>query len=198
VGNVAGMCLMAVAPILAIVIASLRMRGAENNNQSEEADTRQSSQGKASGVLAILLGLIGLVLLVMAFGRMLSTSAAIRSGADVGQPAIVQYLLLAPLAGVLALLLGGLRVLRSESSGDRPSMASRLGSGLGVLILGLGGGLTLAFVMLAKSFPDEPIVYDNQLSGVSYLILGGMLGLIVVGLCLCFYRAMKAPEAVEG
>jgi hypothetical protein len=55
----------------------------------------------------------------------------------------------------------------------------------------------LALVMLGKSFPDKPIVYDNQLSGVSYLILAGMLGLIVIGLCFCFYRAMKAPEEVE-
>ena len=105
--------------------------------------------------------------------------------------------MLALLAGVLGLLLGGWQVLSSESSGVRPAMASRLGSGLGVLILGLSGGLALAFVMLAKSFPDKPMVYDNELSGVSYLILGGMLGLIVVGLCLCFYRAMKGPEAVE-
>ena len=87
-----------------------------------------------------------------------------------------------------------------ESWGSRPAFVlAAIGSavGLGVLILGLSGGLALAFVMLAKSFPDKPMVYDNQLSGVSYLILGGMLGLIVVGLCLCFYRAMKGPEVVE-
>ncbi len=95
-------------------------------------------------------------------------------------------------------MLGGWRVLRSENSGAEPAMASRLGSGLAVLILGLGAGLSLALVMLGKSFPDTPIVYDNQLSGVSYLILGGMLGLIVVGLCLCFYRAIKARDVTEG
>ncbi len=155
VGNVAGLCLMAVAPILAIVIASVRMRGSQNNNQIQETDTRQASQGKASGVLAILLGVLGLILLGVAFGRMLWTSAAIRAGTDIDQPAIVEYLALALLAGVLALLLGGWRVLRSESSGAKPSMASRLGSGLGVLVLGLSGGLTLACSMLGKSFPDR-------------------------------------------
>ncbi len=188
---------MAVAPILAIVIASVRMRGSENNNQIEELGAGQARAGKASGVLAIVLGVLGLVLLGVAFGRMLWTSAEIRAGADIGQPGIVQYLVLAPLAGLLGLLLGGLRVLRSERSGVNPGMVSRLGSGLGVLVLGLSGGLALALGMLAKSFPDRPIVYDDQLSGVSYLILAGMLGLIVVGLCLCFYRAMKAPEVVE-
>ncbi len=140
---------------------------------------------------------LGLVLLGVAFGRMLSISAQIRAGIDTGQPAIVQYLVLALLAGVLALLLGGWQVLRSENSGGRAAMASRLGAGLGVLIVGLAAGLTLALVMLGKSFPDKPIVYDNELSGVSYLILGGMLGLIVVGLCLCFYRAIRAPEVFE-
>ena len=76
-------------------------------------------------------------------------------------------------------------------------MSSRLGSGLGVLVLGLGGGLALAFRMLGESIEEKPIVYDNQLSGVSYVILGTMLGIIVVGLCWCFYRAMKGSEAVE-
>ena len=72
-----------------------------------------------------------------------------------------------------------------------------MGAGLGVLVLGLGTGLTLACVMLGKSFHDKPIVYDNQLSGVSYIILGSMLGIIVIGLCLCFYRSLKAPEVVD-
>ena len=198
VGNVVGLCLMAVAPILAIIIASVRMRGSKNNNQIEEAQSQQVRAGKASGVLAILLAGLGLVLLGVAFGRMLSLSAQIRVGGDIGQPAIVQYLGLGILAGAMALLLGGWRVLRSENSGAEPAMASRLGSGLAVLILGLGAGLSLALVMLGKSFPDKPIVYDNQLSGVSYLILGGMLGLIVVGLCLCFYRAIKARDVTEG
>ena len=189
---------MALAPILAIIIASVRMRGNGNNNQIEDAEAGQVSMGKASGVLAMLLAVLGLVLLGVAFGRMLSLSSQIRVGGDIGQPAIVQYLGLGILSGVLALLLGGWRVLRSEKSGAKPAMASRLGSGLGVLVVGLGAGLTLALVMLGKSFADKPIVYDNQLSGVSYLILGTMLGLIVVGLCLCFYRAIKAPEVLEG
>ena len=198
VGNVAGLCLMAVAPILAIIIASVRMRGNGNNNQIEDTDSRQASEGKANGVLAMLLALLGLVLLGVSFVRMLWLSEQIRAGTDVGQPAIAQYLGLGLLAGILALLLGGWRVLRSESAGGRPAMTSRLGSGLGVLIVGLGAGLSLALVMLGKSFADTPIVYDNQLSGVSYLILVGMLGLIVVGLCLCFYRAIKAPDVIEG
>lgn len=198
VGNVVGLGLMALAPILAIIIASARMRGSQNNDQIEDADTGQVSVGKASGALAMLLAVLGLVLLGVALGRMLSLSAYIRAGTDIGQPAILQYLLLALLAGVLALVIGGWQVLRSEKSGAKAAMASRLGSGMGVLILGLGAGLTLALIMLGKSFPDKPIVYDNQLSGVSYLILGAMLGLIVVGLCLCFYRAMKAPEVLEG
>lgn len=42
------------------------------------------------------------------------------------------------------------------------------------------------------------IVYDGQLSGSAYLILGVMLLLIVGGLSWCFYRAVRAASTDAG
>ena len=107
---------------------------------------------------------------------------------------IIMTTVIVAVLGLLALLLGGLRVLGCESSNSRCSLAVRLGSAMGIICLGICGGLALAFAMLSRSFPAKAIEYDNQLSGVSYIILGCMLGIILIGLCLCFYRAIKGPQ----
>ncbi|NIA06157.1 MAG: hypothetical protein GWP14_00710 [Actinobacteria bacterium] len=192
VGNAAGLCLMAVAPILAIIITSVRMRGQGQDEIDPETD--QPIQGTASGILAILLGLAGIVLLIVAFVQMLGCSAELRGGMNIDGVPVVGYLIVAGISGLLALLIGGLRVLGCERSNGRCSLTVRLGSAMGIMCLGVCGGLALAFAMLSKSFPAKAIEYDNQLSGVSYVILGCMLGIIVVGLGLCFYWAIKGPQ----
>ena len=192
VGNAAGLCLMALAPILAIIIASVRMRGQGQDEIEPKND--QPIQGTTSGILAILSGLLGIVLLGIAFVQMLRCSADLRGGMNVDGVPIAGYLIVAGISGLVALLIGGLRVLGCERSNGRCSLLVRLGSAMGIMCLGLCGGLALAFAMLSKSFPAEAIEYDNQLSGVSYIILSCMLGIIVVGLCLCFYRAIKGPQ----
>ena len=192
IGNTAGLCLMALAPILAIVITSVRMRGQKQDEIEPEPD--MPSQGTAKGVLTIVLGSAGIVLLGVAFVHMLRNSAELRAGLDVDAKLVAGYLIVAGVLGLLALLLGGLRVLGCEISNSRCSLAVRLGSAMGIICLGICGGLALAFAMLSRSFPAKAIEYDNQLSVVSYIILGCMLGIIVVGLCLCFYRAIKSPE----
>jgi hypothetical protein len=192
IGNATGLCLMAVAPILAIIITSVRMRG--QREDEIESETDRAAQGTASGILAILLGLAGIVLLAVAFVQMLRCSADLRGGMNVDVVPVAGYLTVAGTSGLLALLIGGLRVLSCERSNSRCSLIARLGSAMGIMCLGVCGGLALALAMLSKSFPAKAIEYNNQLSGVSYVILGCMLGIIIVGLCLCFYRAIKGPQ----
>ena len=64
-----------------------------------------------------------------------------------------------------------------------------------MLAIGICAGLSLAFAMIAASFPQTPIEYDNKLSGVSWLVLLGMLALIFIGLGWCFLRAIRAAGA---
>ena len=119
------------------------------------------------------------------------------AGMDIDGTGVLGCLIAAGILGLLALLVGGLKVLGCEKSNGRCRLAVRLGSAIGIICLGICGGLALAFAMISKSFPAKAIEYDNQLSGVSYLILGAMLGMIVIGLCLCFYRAIKGPETSQ-
>ena len=193
IGNAAGLFLMALAPILAIIITSVRMRG--QGQEQIEPENDRAIQGTASGTLAVVLGLAGIVMLGVAFVQMLRGSNELRMAIEVDGTGIVGSLTAAGVLGLLALLVGGIRVLGCEKSQGRCSMAARLGSAIGIISLGICGGLALAFAMLSKSFPAKAIEYDNQLSGVSYIILGGMLGIIVIGLCLCFYRAIRNPES---
>ena len=196
VGNTAGLCLMAIAPILAIVITSVRLR-AEEPSPICSTHSEQVAQGTISGYTGILIGLVGMGLLGTAFVRMLTLSADIRADTAVDQPAIMKYLVVAGVAGVLVLILAGIRVMRLERRSSRASMALRLASGLAVLNVGICAGLILALTMIAQNVPSKAIEYDNELSGISYIMLFAMLGIIVVGLCWCFYRAVKAQGCIE-
>ena len=196
ISNAAGLCLMAIAPILAIVITSLRVRRKEPSPICS-TDSDQVVQGTIGGYAGILIGLTAVGLLGTAFVRMLNVSADIRADAAVDQPAIMHYLVAAGVAGVLVLIVAGIGVIRLERRGGRASMALRLASGLATLNVGICGGLILALTMIAQSFASKTIEYDNELSGISCLILFVMLGIIVVGLCWCFYRAIKAQSSIE-
>jgi len=198
IGNAAGLCLMAIVPILAIVIASVKIR--RNNTGQIDAHRPPPGRRGAGELLAMAPSLAALGFLAAAFVKMLSASADLRAGLAAeqaielvgGLPVIAIYLVAAASTALSGLLLGGARVTGLERLGAGAGMAWRFAAGGGVLGLGLCGGLGLAFAMITVSFPAAKIVYDNELSSTSYLILGGMLGLIVVGLGWCFYRAVTS------
>ncbi len=202
IGNMAGLALMAIAPILAILITSCRFR-----KQPEwTIQTDYSSEvphGRGIGIVAVILGLAAMVAIGISFDDMLHGSATLRSNGSDPDPALPMfmvtsiYLPVGAAAAMLALLLGGVAVVLYERKTLKASMAVRLGGGLGVLGLGLAGGLTLAYAVMEKRFVVTPTKYDGELSGVAYLVLGCMLGLIVVGLLWCFYRAIKAAGKAE-
>jgi NSS family neurotransmitter:Na+ symporter len=204
VGNFAGLCLMAAAPILAIVISALRFRRVRHE-QVELPYADATPRGKGPGVVAMLMACAALAAMVVAFLDMLEVSHDIRAGVRpgdavacvAGMPRIAVYLVLGGAGAVVALLLGGLTVALHEKEQVKAAIPSRLGAALGVVGVGLAAGLALGYAMIAVHFPDEPIQYDNELSGWSYVILAVMLALIVVGLGWCFYRALRATEAGE-
>ncbi len=201
-GNTAGLCLMVVAPILAIVIASVRFRRNRQDEAVAAAPPEQAPRITAAGTLAAAVSGIGLGLMARAFMEMLWVSEVVRLAQPLAAGAeslIVVLLVLGGLAALVALLLGGTTVLRHQRRGGSAHAASQLAASLGVVGLGICGGLALAFTTLKMRFAVKPMTYDHQLSGTSYLVLGGMLGLIVLGLLWCFYRAIRAagPEPGE-
>ena len=70
-------------------------------------------------------------------------------------------------------------------------------------LAGLVASIKIPAARIAKAAKDQAAAagaevakpasrYNGELSGVSYIILGVMFGIIVVGLGWCFYRALKA------
>ncbi|MHC4981723.1 MAG: sodium-dependent transporter [Planctomycetota bacterium] len=205
IGNTIGLCLMAAAPVLAIIITGLRFRrggGAKETMTLPYADDRP--RGRAIGALANVLTLAAFAGCAAAFMHMLTGATDLRAGVSldttVDMTAAPMFLAGATIAALFALLLGGILTSRLERSQVKASMALRLSAGGGIFALGICGGLVLALVMLTARFPAGEPRYDNELSGTGYVILGVMLGLIVVGLGWCFLRAVRvtgAPEAAE-
>jgi len=208
-GNFVGLLVMGLAPILAIVIAVVRIRRDEPT-VSAASYSDPSPRGRGVGIVSVLLGLGGLVGSGVALVDMLGAAADVRVGVSAaeggGLHSALGGLAMGGVGALLAVLLGGAIVTACERRTVKASIAARLGAGAGVLGLGICGGLGLALAMMTVKFPSAAIEYDNQLSLVSYIILAVMLALIVVGLGWCFYRAIKAaggaapeqePEATE-
>jgi len=199
-GNFAGLCVMALAPILAIAIAAKRFAKSARGDSLHLPYSDFKPRGRAGGALSMLLGLAAVAAAAAAFAQMLAAEQQLRAGADRAEamgtignlPAPLAMIVAGTVAAGISLLLGGTLVGRCERKKIRASTVPRIGAATGVLGLGLCAGLALTYVTATMRFPVQPIEYDNELSATSYLILGCMLGLIVVGLGWCFYRAMKA------
>jgi len=182
IGTIAGLSLMAAAPIAAVIISMLRFKGTPPNQPlvTDYADPRP--HGLAAGIVSILLAGISLASFVAAFGAL--------ARRDFALPA-------AGAAGALAMILGGLAVVRFEGRSCKTHMLARLGAAGGVLCLGLTAGLGLAMWVRFQKYAPRGIVYDNELSATGYLIMAGILGIIFLGLGWCFYRALRAAAEKE-
>ncbi|HDY65193.1 MAG TPA: hypothetical protein ENH84_03030, partial [Phycisphaerae bacterium] len=197
IGTVAGLVLMGIAPIVAVVISLLRFKNKRPDNPIQTLYSNENPHGRGVGFVSILMGAASLAVLAFVFFAALPVHGAATAEKQAAATqfiptAQVIFLPIAGGVGLLGLLLGGLTVVRMEARTIKTSMAARLGAAIGILSLGLTGGLSLAMWVSRKTFTVEKIVYDNELSGVGYTILAVMLGLIVFGLGWCFYRAIRA------
>ena len=68
-------------------------------------------------------------------------------------------------------------------------------AGLGVLAVGSCGGMLMAVVVMLHKFAESKIEYTGELTGVSYVMLAGVVGVLIVGLGWCLYRAVRAAGA---
>ena len=118
-------------------------------------------------------------------------------------------------ASFLAALLGSRVVAHAERSHHRPSGLARASAGLGVMALGGAGGVLLSLRVLRHNV-DKAVAAAKataagvragvaqaapvhqgarELTGTSYVVLIVMIGVLVVGLGWCFYKALKAAGA---
>jgi len=123
---------------------------------------------------------------------------------------------------VLAALVGSWIVWKAEASKRRPSGFGRWAAGWGVMALGGAGGVLLSLRILRHNVDQavqeataraaevaqaagqavakvkEVAMPAASLSPTAYIVLAIMLGLLVIGLGWCFYRAIKASGGGEG
>ncbi len=202
IGNLVGLSVMGLVPILAIVISSVRIRKDESVVLAATY-SNASPAGRLIGWLTGIIALAGIVAMGLAMAHLMSAAHDMRlTGAvDNARAAMTttrDYLVCGGGAALLSLLVGGLLVVHFERKEIRASIAVRLAAAMGVLGLGVCGGLFLALKIIPAKFAVAKMEYDNQLSATSYWILAAMLGIIVGGLGWCFYRAIKAAGESAG
>ncbi len=195
-GNAVGMGAMGLAPVLAVVITSLRFR----KRLPQKINVLYESthpHGRAVGAMLLIVVLGGAAVLVCGAGELLHAGGSLRYYGRMDEVASSMNsarlsLMLGAAGGLVAFVIGGLLVRKYESVLALASMLLRMAAGGGMVVVGLAVGLALAAWTLTSKFAAAGIEYDNELSGESYLILAAMLTLVVGGLAWCFYRAIKA------
>ena len=199
-----GLILAGLAPLLAVILSMVRSRvGAAMEEESPAAQSPPPARS-ANGILGGVLAMAGLaaatfgILLTMNgklaanAGKSISAAMPVYEiwGGDV--PLAIPVLIGAAVAGAVAIVLGSVAVVRAEKRLQTPSAMARLAGGGGTIAFGLAGGAAMAlYVLLAKIDPGS-VKHTKEMSVAAYIILAVMLGIIVVGLGWCFYRALKA------
>ena len=195
--------LAAAAPLLALALSLIRSPIAARQQDSlpfANQAHRKDSSGKVGLVMALVALAITVVVIVMTMGLKLDMNAKGLKEVPLSRNAkdLFVYLMPALAAALAATVLGSIAVVRAEKQDTQPAVAARLSGGLGVLTLGAGGGISLALWVLIENIQSSAKTdAAAEMSAVAYVIIGVMLGLLIVGLAWCFYRAIKAAGAAE-
>ncbi|MDY6913690.1 MAG: sodium-dependent transporter [Planctomycetota bacterium] len=207
-----GLIVAVAAPGLAVILGLIRSPGADTHAQH----VGQKCIGRASGLLAAVLALVAIVGIAWGFDLARHAKVADVTGRDVASamvfwrplgyetPRVLVVLAIAALAGLSATVIASSTISQAEKTDRRPSGFARLSAGLGVMSVGGATGVLLAMLVLLHKSPEAATAVTasslaadeaHHLSPLSLAVLAGMLGLLVVGLGWCFYRALKASGA---
>ncbi|HPS52337.1 MAG TPA: hypothetical protein PLK08_02185, partial [Phycisphaerae bacterium] len=197
IGNIAGLAVMAAAPVLAVVITSINFKKTHDEPIRPEYLIK-TPHGRVYGIVAVMLSLDGLFFLALAFLRLISILHIQKyhmgdAGAVAAKAALAGVLLLKGGSFCLiATVIAGVGMVWYESRKILASMVLRIGGALSIMLLGCTAGLGMALWAMASDVKIRPLEYNGQLDGDSYLILFLMAGIIICGLGWCFYRALRA------
>jgi len=205
--SLAGLILAALAPILAVVLSCIHSPGANAHAQH----VGQKRSGRGNGLVGCVFVAIGIAAAVVAFDLAMAANAADAKGFEIADvmpvfairgyevPLVFAVLLVGLVASIVATVLGSAVVYLGERDARRPSGFARAAAALGVMSTGAVGGVLLAVGVLmnklSESGTDAPAKAAEEadfLSVPSYIVMAVMLGLLVIGLGWCFYRAIKA------
>jgi hypothetical protein len=177
--NCVGLSVMILVPIAAMVVSCAGGRGDMERRNSSEMNLQ--SKGQLGGIVTLILAGASAVLIGVLF----------KFAVEGRHERLLLWVSL-PLS-IAAVMIGNHLLNRHNKSGTRASRFARWGGMIGVI--DLGGFIALSLVY---STSEESVHAahppQEQLSTVSYVILGAVSLLIICGLGWCFYRALSAAN----
>ena len=176
--NCVGLSVMAIVPIAAVIISSLK--GRRDKERYDRPEAMVEVKGRSGGIGALALAIVSTVLIVLLF----------RWATHGRHERAILWLSLPP--AISAVIIGNYLLNKYNRSTSQASWFARW-AGV-IAIIDIGGFIALSLIYSTSSGPSEKPVHtlQHELSSVSYIILGAVFLLIICGLGWCFYRALSA------
>ncbi|HUT29456.1 MAG TPA: sodium-dependent transporter [Sedimentisphaerales bacterium] len=183
VANCVGLAVILLVPAAGIVVSMAKSAGGAGLRSEHPADL--AVKGRFGGGIALVLALLSALLLGTLFWW-----------AVVGRDEKTLLWLGLPPA-VVAVVVSNSIVDRRHAGSVRSSWLARWAGLLATFDLGAFVALNLIYRTREQAVVEPTLHGQEQLSGVSYLILCGALLIIIGGLAWCFYRALMAAGKAE-
>jgi len=174
---------MILVPAVGVVVSF--MRGRSDVYGRNDPQSILQVKGQAGGTVAFVFAGASAVLVVVLF-----------RWAVLGRDErTILWLSLAP--AIVAVIISNYLLDRHDGPATRPSWFARWAGLLGTFDIGAFIALNLIYITREQEVAEPVSHLQEQLSGVSYLILSVVFLLIVGGLGWCFYKAMMATSNIE-
>ena len=178
VENCVGVGVLVLAPILAITVSLIR--GREDIKEVQATDQDLGVGGGCGGAVALTLALVPAAVYLVSWGVL--GSAFVEK--------ISLWVLLS--TGIVAIVFSNHILEKHNTDTRRASWFAKWAGIAGTMDVSTFIAVNLTRLAAVES-PAGPVIREG-LSGVSYMILGLVILLVVFGLGWCFYRALTASE----
>jgi NSS family neurotransmitter:Na+ symporter len=187
--NCVGIAVVGVCPVIAVLMSLVRSPARFEPGKQIELKYPAHQAGRLLGVIGFVLSSVG----------MIAVAYMLISGNE--------SIFFLPLClGVPGILISNYVLERYDAADEKPSRYARW-AGI-ISTFDISAFLAILLIRMTKTVKIEKTVSEvsDKLSGVSYVILGVVFLMIVVGLGWCFYRAITAtakgipvePQPAEG
>lgn len=177
ISNCVGITVMGVSPVIAVLLSMVKSPARLEPGKQTELKYPTHPAGRSLGVIAFMLSSVG----------MIAVAYILISGNE--------SIFFLPLClGVPGILISNYVLEKYDVADEKPSGYARW-AGI-ISIMDISAFLAMLLIRMTKTVKIDETVPEvsDKLSGVSYVILGVVFLMIVVGLGWCFYRAITATS----